>query len=659
MDSISREIRELIDKLNKYTEEYDKGTPQISDEEWDNMYFKLSKLEQENLIFYPDSPTQKINYTVKTKLDKVIHDQPPMLSLDKTKDVNVVSSFVKGHDWFGMFKMDGLSCRLVYENGNLVQASTRGNGIEGEDITHNAEVIKSIPKSIPYYDFAIIDGEIICDLWTFNNKFAKDYANPRNLAAGSIRQLSNKECENRSLTFVAWDLVKGCDDIDFNFWRLEKLDEWGFITVPRVGDAETIEDAIDFLERENNAAYYPIDGFVFKFESKSYGESLGRTDHHFKNAIAYKFYDEEYETRLKYIDYDVSRNGILTPVAVFDPIDLDGSIVERASLHNMSIMKEVLGETPYAGEKIWVIKSNMIIPQITYAEKKDYGDIVAAGGVTVGLGGDYGVLCPICGGLTSIKVSESGVETLYCDNEECPGKLAQRIDHFCGKKGLDIKGISRKTIEKLVDWGWINGLADIFRLEQYKTKWMSKEGFGVASVGKILLSINAARSGSKMENFLSAIGIPLVGRTIAKEIVKYYPTWGEFREAVGEDWTEFEGFGPEISKAINNFDYTEADECAGMLDFIQPEIQIEVTPTAAIKDKKFCVTGKITHFANRDALKADIEAKGGKLVSSVTSKTDYLITNTPDSGTAKNKDAQKLGVKIITEEEYLKMRTDT
>ena len=655
MDNTSREIRELIDKLNKYTEEYDKGTPQISDEEWDNMYFKLSKLEQENLIFYPDSPTQKINYTVKTKLDKVIHDQPPMLSLDKTKDVNVVSSFVKGHDWFGMFKMDGLSCRLVYENGNLIQASTRGNGIEGEDITHNAEVIKSIPQSIPYYDSAIVDGEIICDLWTFNDKFAEDYANPRNLAAGSIRQLSNKECENRSLTFVAWDLVKGCDDIDFNFWRLEKLDEWGFITVPRVGDAETIEDAIDFLERENNAAYYPIDGFVFKFESKSYGESLGRTEHHFKNAIAYKFYDEEYETRLKYIDYDVSRNGILTPVAVFDPIDLDGSVVERASLHNMSIMKEVLGETPYAGEKIWVIKSNMIIPQITKADKKDYGDIIAAGGVTVGLGGDYGVLCPICGGLTSIKVSESGVETLYCDNEECPGKLAQQIDHFCGKKGLDIKGISRKTIEKLIDWGWVNGITDIYELDKYKSDWIAKDGFGAASVGKILEAINNSMQHTELSSFISAIGIPLVGKTIAKEICKYYDSWNDFREAVGGDWTEFDGFGPEISKTINNFDYTEADKIAGMLAFEQSEVQSEVTPTAAIKDKKFCVTGKVIHFANRDALKADIEAKGGKLVNSVTSKTDYLITNTPDSGTAKNRDAQRLGVKIITEEDYLKL----
>lgn len=265
-------------------------------------------------------------------------------------------------------------------------------------------------------------------------------------------------------------------------------------------------------------------------------------------------------------------------------------------------------------------------------------------------------ICPICGEPTEIVQSDSGVYNVICGNPSCEGKLLNRVDHFLGIKGLNVKGISKATIGKLIDWGWINGLADIFRLEQHKVEWVSKEGFGAASVGKILLSIDAARSGAKMENFLSAISIPLVGRAIAKEIVKYYPTWEEFRAAVGGDWTEFEGFGSEISRSINNFDYIEADEVAGMLDFAPSEVQKEVTPTAAIKDKKFCVTGKIQHFKNRDELKADIESHGGKLVSSVTSKTDYLITNTPDSGTSKNKDAQRLGVKIITEEEYLKMK---
>ena len=658
-NEVSR-IRDLIRNLNYYTDIYNQGfSDGISDEEWDKMYFELYNLEKETGIIYPDSPTQTIRYETVSKLNKVEHSHP-MLSLDKTKDPKELERFLfkdpEYSDWCAMFKLDGLTCSLTYEDGKLVRAETRGNGIVGEDVTHNALVIPSIPKEIPNKELTIVDGEIICKNGIFNLFFSKDYKNPRNFAAGSIRLLNADECASRKLTFVAWDLIKGCDDIDFFFWRLEKLDDWGFTTVPRVGDAETVDDAIkalDEMHTEGRLEYqqYPIDGYVFRFESQKYYNSLGNTDHHFRGAIAYKFYDDEYETKLKYIDYDVSRTGILTPVAVFEPIEIDGSIVERASLHNMSIMEDVLGATPYAGEPIWVIKSNMIIPQITRADKRDYGDIIAAGGYTVGLGGDYGITCPICGGSTSIHISDSGVKVLYCDNDQCEGKLAQRIDHFCSKKGLDIKGLSRKTIEKLIEWGWINELNDIFKLDGYKAEWESKPGFGETSVSKILNTIDAARRCSKLDAFISALGIPLVGSTIAKEIIKYYPTWEDFRNAVGGDWTEFEGFGPEISRAINTFDYWEADKIAEMLTFVQPEVQNEVTPAAAIKDKIFVVTGKLQNYT-RDSIKSEIESLGGKVASSVTSKTNYLITNTPNSGTAKNRDAQKLGISIITEEQY-------
>lgn len=652
MDQTTKDIRKLIDKLNYFTELYDKGTPQLSDKEWDNLYFQLINLEQQTGIIYPDSPTQSISYTVKSKLDKVIHDQPPMLSLDKTKDVKIVSSFVKGHEWFGMFKMDGLSCRLIYKNGILIQASTRGNGVEGEDVTHNAMVISNIPKSIPNPELIIIDGEIICDLDTFNTEFKNIFANPRNMAAGSIRQLSSKECAARKLSFIAWDLIKGCDDIDFNFRRLEQLDDWGFDTVPRVGDAETIKDAIKILDEMRNEYPYsvcPIDGYVFKFESKKYGESLGRTEHHFFNAIAMKFYDEEYETELLNIDWTMGRTGVLTPVAVFKPVDTGDSIIERASMHNLSIMRELLGRYPEQKQKIWVVKQNMIIPQVSRSEKNDsFHDHILDNGICI--------TCPICGEPTEIVQSDSGVYNVICGNPSCEGKLLNRVDHFLGIKGLNVKGISKATISKLIDWGWINGLADIFRLEQYKTEWISKEGFGAASVGKILLSINAARSGTKMENFLSAIGIPLVGRAIAKEIVKYYPTWGEFRAAIGGDWTEFEGFGPEISRSINNFDYTEIDKIAEILDFVQLEVQNKGTQTAAIKNKTFVITGKVINYKNRDELKAEIESLGGKVASSISSKTDYLINNDINSTSSKNKKAKELGIPIISEEQYLSMR---
>ena len=654
-------IQDLIRNLNYYTDLYNEGISGISDEEWDKMYFELEQLEKSTGIIYPNSPTQTIRYESVSALKKVRHNHP-MLSLDKTKDPKEIEKFVfkdpKYWDWCAMFKLDGLTCSLTYENGKLVRAETRGNGEIGEDVTHNALVIPSIPKEIPNKELTIIDGEIICKNNIFNTYFAKDYKNSRNFASGSIRLLSATECAARKLTFVAWDLIKGCDDIDFFFWRLEKLDEWGFFTVPRVGDAETVEDAISILDSMKDDEIYgncPLDGYVFRFESQKYYNSLGNTDHHFRGAIAYKFYDDEYETTLKYIDYDVSRNGILTPVAVFEPIEIDGSIVERASLHNMSVMQEILGDTPYCGQHIWVIKANQIIPQITKAVKMKYGDIIVAGGVTTGLGGDYGILCPICGGPTSIYTSDTGVKVLRCDNDQCEGKLAQRIDYFCGKKGLDIKGLSRKTIEKLIDWGWINELGDIFKLDRYRAEWVSKAGFGEASVEKILSAISSARDSASLESFISALGIPLVGRTISKEIIKYYSIWDDFRAAIGSDWTEFDGFGPEISYSLNHFDYWEADKIAKILTFVQSEAPKKVEPAAAIKDKVFCVTGKLENYT-RDSIKSEIESLGGKVASSVTSKVNYLITNTPNSGTSKNRDAQKLGIPIITEKKYMEMK---
>ena len=384
-----------------------------------------------------------------------------------------------------------------------------------------------------------------------------------------------------------------------------------------------------------------------------YGASLGATAHHFRDAIAWKPAMTTYSSRLRYIDWTMGRTGVLTPVAVFDPIDLDGSIVERASLHNISIMKEVLGDYPYDGEKIWVIKSNMIIPQITRADKRDYGDIIAAGGVTVGLGGDYGVLCPICGGFTSIKISESGVETLYCDNEECPGKLAQQIDHFFGKKGLDAKGISKATIDKLIDWGWVSSIYDMFDLHLHKDEWIKKPGFGEKSVTKIIDSISDSRYCS-LDKFISAIGIPLVGQTIAKEIVKYYSTWEDFMDAIGGDWSEFEGFGPEISNSINEYDYTEAKKIAEILQIQYIEEKPAEIIESPVKGKTFVITGKLNHFSNRDALKSNIEVFGGKVAGSISSKTDYLINNDINSTSSKNIKAKQLNIPIITEDQYLK-----
>ena len=645
MDQTARDIRKLIDALNKYTDLYDKGTPTISDSDWDQMYFELQRKEQETGIIYSDSPTQKIVYNNVTALTKVLHNHP-MLSLDKTKNSDDVASFVKGHDWYGMFKMDGLTCSLTYENGQLVSAETRGNGIEGEDVTHNAFVIPSIPKTIPTKELIVVDGEIVCDLVTFEQYFKNDYANPRNLAAGAIRLLSSQECASRKLSFVAWDLIKGCDDIDFNFWRLEKLDEWGFITVPRVGDAETVDDAINVLDRMEEHKLWPIDGYVFKFESKKFGESLGQTEHHLKNAIAFKFYDEEYETKLIDIEWSMGRTGQLTPVAIFKPVNTGDSIIERASLHNLSVMRETLGIYPDKDQTIWVVKQNQIIPQISRAVKNDIPhDHILDNGICN--------ICPICGAPTVIIQSDSGVLNVVCDNPNCEGKLANRIEHYCGKKGLDIKGISLKTIEKLINWGWVNSIKDIYKLNIYVKQWISKEGFGETSVKKIIDAIDDSCKDVDLAAFISAIGIPNVGKTIAKEIVKYYPTWNDFRDAVGGNWTEFNGFGSELNYSINHFDYSEADEIAEMLDFKQPDSSSNDESAKTAENLIFCITGKVNNWKNRDELKSYIESIGGKVTGSVTSKTNYLINNDSTSTSAKNVTAKKNGVPIITEAEFI------
>ena len=373
-------IRNLINKLNYYTKKYDEGNPEIGDKEWDDMYFDLQELENWTGLYFEDSPTQKVIFQEVSKLNKVEHNHP-MLSLDKTKSIDAVKSFLGNKDFICMAKMDGLTCSLRYLDGKLVSAETRGNGQVGEDILHNALVVKNIPKRINYQNELIIDGEIICTYKDFE-PFAAEYKNPRNFASGSIRLLDSRECAKRNLTFVAWDIVKGFDEEKENSKLLtgyynEKLsdklleaDALGFTIVPfevNLSEYKNIEQIMEVVKK--SSSMFPIDGLVFKYNNCDEYVAAGRTDHHFKGGLAYKFYDEEYETTLLDIIYDVSRFGQLTPVAVFEPIEIEGTVVEKASLHNLSIMEELLGETPYVGQKVWVIKSNQIIPQIVRSEK--------------------------------------------------------------------------------------------------------------------------------------------------------------------------------------------------------------------------------------------------------------------------------------------------
>lgn len=641
--SISNQIRELINYLNSHTKDYDEGHSTISDKEWDDKYFKLQELENTYHIVFNNSPTQSIPFSVVNSLNKVTHNHD-MLSLDKTKSQQDVSNFLNNEPYIAMCKMDGLTCSLTYENGKLVAAETRGNGKVGEDILHNARVIPSIPKEIPFLEKLVIDGEIICTISNFQ-EFKELYKNPRNFAAGSIRLLNSSECIKRKLNFVAWDVIEGFSELKTLSNCFMKLIELGFEVVPYValvheGGVQDDINCIKFAAEINN---YPIDGVVFKFDDIAYGKSLGQTAHHFKNAIAYKFYDETYSTELINIEWTMGRTGVLTPIAVFSPIDIDGTTVSKASLHNISIMKETLG-IPYRDQKLEIYKANMIIPQVYSAEKQ--GNIFNPIEIPK--------VCPICGKQTEI-IKNNNTEILICSNPDCDGKLINKLDHFCGKKGLDIKGLSKATLGKLMEWGWVSKYEDLFTLREYAQEWKDKSGFGEKSVEKILTSIE---DGSKCElsSFIAAIGIPLIGISASKELVKYFNTWPEFINAIESNYHfwEIPNFGVEMHNAIINFNYEEAKSLYdNYLSIKIPAVEEQCGNT--LEGLSIVITGKLTHFKNRDEIKTIIEAHGGKVINSISGKTSYLINNDFNSTSSKNMSAKKLGIPILSEEDFIKM----
>ena len=636
----SKTIKQLIKKLNEATEAYDLGKPIMSDEEWDKMYFLLCQLENETGIIFPESPTQKIHYEVVSELKKVEHNHP-MLSLDKTKDIETIKSFIGKKDRIVMGKLDGLTCSLRYINGKLVGAETRGNGQVGEDILHNALVIPSIPNRIDTEGEIIIDGEIIC---TYNNfeQFKDDYKNPRNFAAGSIRLLDSKECAKRNLTFVAWDVIKGAS-YNFLSQNLAWIAAKGFSIVPCFISADvSIEETIDIIKTRCEEASFPIDGIVFKYDNIEEYNAAGRTDHHFKGGMAFKFYDETVTSYLRNIEWTMGRTGVLTPVAVYDEIEIEGSICNRASLHNISIMNQILGK-PYEGQEIHVCKMNQIIPQIVDAQcpkmdmRPKFFNIPEA--------------CPYCGGLTKVK-KDNDSEVLCCTNVACSGQLINRLDHFTGKKGLDIKGLSKMTLEKLINWEWVNTVSDLFELHNYQNEWIKKSGFGVASVDKILNAIESARNCS-FENYLCALGIPLIGKVASKDLAKVFKDYKTFRTAIDnkdDRLYKIPGIGEVMIDNLLNFCYNEADKI--FEKYIIESAAATSVNGNELEGKTFVVTGKLTEFKNRDALKEFIESKGGKVTGSVSKNTTYLINNDTESTSAKNTTAKKLGVPIISEQKF-------
>ena len=639
-------IRSLIDNLNKWTAAYDEGNPLVSDLVWDNAFFDLAKLEKRTSLVYPDSPTQRIFYKEVPALKKVKHNHK-MLSLDKTKDEAEFEQYFKNEglnkDVCLMLKLDGLTCSLKYKNGELVSAETRGNGEIGEDILHNAMVIKSIPKKIPYKDTLIVDGEILCTYFNFEN-FKSEYKNPRNFAAGSIRLLDNKECENRNLDFIVWNVIKGFDEENAFSEKLLKVENLGFKTVPFLNEVGS--EAKDSLLKIAKNYGYPIDGLVGRFNDVSFGNSLGETAHHSKAAYAFKFYDERYETTLLDIEWTMGKSGQLTPVAVFEPVDDGESVIQRASLHNINIMKEILSSNPFKGEKIFVVKMNQIIPQIVEAETSAPAEAFFF---------EIPTKCPCCGSSTEVITSDSGTKNLYCSNSNCSGQFINILDHFCGKKGLDIKGLSKKTLEKLIDWEWVSSLEDIFNLNKYKNEWIEKSGFGEKSVNNILTAIEEKKSCS-LENFISSLSISLIGKSAAKVLSEYFCTWEDFRAAIenGFDFEEIPDFGEITAKNLSLYDWNKVDSLIENCDLkiVAAQKKEVSSENLSLKGLNFVITGSLKNYKNRSELTDVIRSLGGEVKSAISKNTNYLINNNKNSTSKKNKEAQELNIEIITEEEF-------
>ena len=650
-DLARKRIEELIELLHHHDALYEAGMPEISDSAYDDLYFELQTLENTYGIYSPNSPTQSIHYELKTELTKVNHNHP-MLSLDKTKSMQEVHNFLGDKDFLTMCKMDGLTCSLRYLDGKLISAETRGDGTTGEDVLHNVLTIRNIPKRIEYNDELIVDGEVICTYDDFE-KFKDEYQNPRNFASGSIRLLNSAECAERSLTFVAWDVIKGFNDTDLLSEKFSKLYHLNFTVVPWIGGDDW--DTKEFLVNIAKELGYPIDGLVFKFNDIAYGETLGSTGHHKKNAIAFKFEDETYASRLKHIEWTMGRTGVLTPVAVFDPVEIDFTVVERASLHNVSVMRATLGDCAYVGEPLQIYKANQIIPQILPVEEEyryNYGYVIAHAGVTAN---DNPEWCPYCGHEIFYVESPDGTITAQCSNENCCGRIINELDHFCSKKGLNIMYISTAVLEDLIDFGYIKNRVDIFRLVEHRNEWVKQENYGVRGVNRILRSIDVARHTS-LDKFISSLGIPLIGTSVSKELCKCFETYADFKCAcvTGYPFEDLPTFGEAKANALRSYDFTEADEISQYLEIINPyyisEDKEEEYPLAGIT---VVITGGLNEFKNRDELKEIIENLGGKVAGSVSKNTDYLINNDVNSTSGKNQKAKTLGVQIISEADFL------
>ncbi|MBO7473118.1 MAG: NAD-dependent DNA ligase LigA [Ruminococcus sp.] len=635
------ELNELLAKASDAY--YNTGVEIMSDKQYDELYDELETLEKKTGVILSGSRTQQVGYEVSSGLKKIKHPSK-MLSLDKTKSVEELKSWLGDHKGFLSWKLDGLTLVLTYNNGELEQAVTRGNGEIGEEITANARHIKGIPARIPFKGHLVVRGESLMKYKDFERVNAEiddgtKYKNPRNLCVGTVRNLDSRVTAQRNINFFAFNLVSA-DGYEENSFikRLDWLEAQGFqrvygLTVTK----DTIEGDVSDFERAVSENEFPSDGLVLMYDDVAYGLSLGETSHAPRNGIAFKWRDETADTVLREVEWSASRTGLLNPVAIFDPVELEGTTVSRASVHNLSIVKQLrLG----IGDTLTIFKANMIIPQVL--ENK-----TASGSL------DIPKVCPVCGGATEIRSSDEEVETLVCPNKDCAAKHIGKFEHFVQRDAMNIVGMSTATIETLVSEGFVREFRDFYHLDDYKFKIVVLEGFGEKSYQKLADAVEASRK-TELSRVLYAMGIPNIGRQASRLICSQYITAEELERLTVAELTAIDGIGDVLAKDFVKFfaDEKKLGEFRRLVAELDIEEAAAVNSDSAIAGKTFVITGSVHIWKNRNELKAFIEQNGGKAAGSVSSKTDYLINNDNTSNSTKNKTAKELGVPIITEEEF-------
>lgn len=654
-------ITQRIEELNRASAAYyNTGQSIMSDYEFDQKIEELRQWEEETGIVLANSPTQNVGAITLNNIKEVTH-KTPMLSLEKCHSVEEIVKFANNHNLVASVKLDGLTVRLTYEDGDLVLAESRGNGTVGSDVTEHVRQFTNVPLHINKEGTYIIDGEALIKLDDFSEINTNgEYKNSRNLAAGTLSSLDTSVVKDRKLSWYAWEVVEGDSDNSF-YKRLLNAQNLGFdivpcynITINEFNQLQIhIDNFINIAKKEN----LPQDGVVFKFDNAAYGKSLGNTSHHFRNGIAYKIFNDSVETTLRDIEWSCGKTGILTPVAIFDTVDIEGSEVSRASLHNVSVMNEILGRS-WKGQKIGVYKANMIIPAIRWAEQFDlskFDDLVL----------DVSYInipdkCPICGQPTKI-VKDNNSEVLVCTNDNCKGKLLGKLAHAANKNALNIDGLSESTIEKFINLGWLNSIKDIYYLSAYENEMKTMDGFGKKSVEKLLNSIEKSRN-TNLQRFLYSLSIPLLGKSASEDIANvcnqsFDVFVGALMSSGKDAFTYINGIGDTLGKSIIGYwnkNGSKIIELSKEFYFETPNVVLDEIPKT-LQGKTFVVTGSVNHYKNRDELKADIVTHGGTVAGSVSSKTSYLISNDINSTSSKNQKAKSLNIPIISEEEFLQM----